>query len=103
TGFLQNDASWRSLPRLAPGELRSPFYLHVDVEDRPGVLAHVAERLAAEDVSVARLTQRQLRGSAAPGHTPHQAAAGRLDAAVAAIAALKEVRAQPTVMRVIGT
>ena len=102
TGFLQNDASWRSLPRLAPGEFRSPFYVHVDVEDRPGVLAHVAERLAAEDVSVARLTQRQLDDSASLDIITHEAATGRLDAAVAAIAALQEVHAQPTVMRVIG-
>ena len=32
---------------LPPGELRSPFYFHLSVDDRPGVLAHVAERLAA--------------------------------------------------------
>jgi homoserine dehydrogenase len=102
TGFLQNDASWRSLPRLAPGELRSPFYLHVEVDDRPGVLAHVAERLAAEDVSIARLTQRQLGDSASLDIVTHEAAAGRLEAAVAAIADLQEVHGQPTVMRVIG-
>ena len=39
TGFLQNDAVWRELERLPPGELRSPFYLHLEVDDRPGVLA----------------------------------------------------------------
>ena len=27
TGFLQNDASWRTFERLPPGDLRSPFYL----------------------------------------------------------------------------
>src|SRR3954466_14548648 len=64
TGFLQNDASWRTLERLPPGDLRSPFYLAIEVDDRPGVLAHVALRLAADEVSVARLTQEQLNGSA---------------------------------------
>src|SRR5881227_422493 len=54
TGFLQNDACWRSFERLPPGELRSPYYVHIDVEDRPGVLAHIARRLAAHEVSVAR-------------------------------------------------
>ncbi|HEY7536988.1 MAG TPA: homoserine dehydrogenase, partial [Gaiellaceae bacterium] len=32
TGFLQNDAVWRSLPRLAPGEHRSPYYFNLSVE-----------------------------------------------------------------------
>ena len=36
TGFLQNDPVWRTLPRLAPGEHRSPFYFHLSVDDRPG-------------------------------------------------------------------
>ena len=55
TGFLQNDACWRELELLPPGELRSAFYVRVEVADRPGVLAHVAERLAAHQVSIARL------------------------------------------------
>src|SRR5437868_11303750 len=38
TGFLQNDACWRQLEKLPRGELRSPFYVHVDFDDRPGVL-----------------------------------------------------------------
>src|SRR3712207_7685048 len=57
TGFLQNDACWRTLERLPGGELRSPFYLQLAVADRAGVLAHVAERLAQHGVSVARLVQ----------------------------------------------
>ena len=36
TGFLQNDACWRTLERLPPGDLRSPFYVRVEVDDRPG-------------------------------------------------------------------
>src|SRR6185503_9616845 len=52
TGFLQNDACWRELTRLAPGKLRSPFYIRIEVEDRAGVLAHVALRLATHGVSI---------------------------------------------------
>src|ERR1044072_4929609 len=33
TGFLQNDACWRELALLQPGEYRAPFYLQVVVED----------------------------------------------------------------------
>src|ERR671919_1768428 len=76
TGFLQNDACWRTLERLPPGELRSRFYLHVEVDDRPGVLAHVAERLADEGVSVARLAQHQLADGAALDVVTHEAATG---------------------------
>src|SRR5512141_321882 len=52
TGFLQNDAAWRTLPRLPPGELRSPFYFRLHVDDRPGVLARVTAALAEHEVSV---------------------------------------------------
>ena len=62
TGFLQSDACWRTLERLPPGELPSPFYVRIEVADRPGVLAHVAERFAAQGVSVARLIQQLRRG-----------------------------------------
>src|SRR5256885_1967506 len=102
TGFLQNDACWRTLPRLPPGDVRSPFYLHVEVEDRPGVLAHIAERIAAENVSIARLTQRQLGDGASLDVVTHDAAGGKVANAVAAIADIAEVHAAPTVMPVIA-
>jgi homoserine dehydrogenase len=102
TGFLQNDACWRTLRRLPPGELSSPFYLRVEVSDRPGALAHVAERLAAHGVSVARLTQHLLEDGAALDVVTHEAPAGRLEAAAAEIADLDEVHGRPTVLPVIS-
>src|SRR6185369_6782504 len=62
TGFLQNDACWRELATLPPGELRSDFYVRMEVEDRPGVLAHIAELLAREEVSIARVSQHLVNG-----------------------------------------
>src|SRR5215211_4248563 len=62
TGFLQNDACWRELEPLPRGELRSPFYLQLEVEDRAGVLARVADCLAGHGVSIARLVQEQVNG-----------------------------------------
>src|SRR5262245_54516326 len=102
TGFLQNDASWRTLERLPPGELRSPYYLSIEVDDRPGVLAHVALRLAADDVSVARLSQRQLNGSASLDIVTHEASTGSVRAAAAALAHLPEVHGEPDVIRVVA-
>jgi homoserine dehydrogenase len=95
TGFLQNDAAWRTLPRLEPGEHRSPYYFHLKVDDRPGVLARVAEELASRDVSVARLLQHANGDGAALHVVTHEAREGSLKEALAAIASLDEVRKPP--------
>jgi homoserine dehydrogenase len=95
TGFLQNDAAWRSLPRLEPGEHRSPYYFHLKVDDRPGVLARVADELASREVSVARLLQHANGDGAALHVVTHEAREGSLKDALAAIASLDEVRKQP--------
>jgi homoserine dehydrogenase len=102
TGFLENDACWRSLERMPPGELRSPFYVHIEVDDRPGVLAHVAERLAEHEVSVARLIQHQINGTAGLHIVSHEARWGSVVDALAEIAALPETHAHPTVLPVIS-
>jgi homoserine dehydrogenase len=97
TGFLQNDAAWRELPRLPSGDSRSPFYFRLSVEDRPGALARVAEGLAERDISIARLLQHQNGNGAALHVVTHEARAGALDEALAALGALPEVhkRSQP--------
>jgi homoserine dehydrogenase len=95
TGFLQNDAVWRSLPRLAPGEHRSPFYFHLSVDDRPGVLARVTVELAEREISIARLLQHQNGDGAAVHVVTHEAREGALSEALAAISALDEVRKPP--------
>jgi homoserine dehydrogenase len=102
TGFLQNDASWRTLEPLPPGELVSPFYLQLEVDDRAGVLAHVAERLAAEGVSVARLVQHQTDGGATLHVVTHEAPSGRVASALDAMARLPELRRAPSALRVIS-
>ncbi len=95
TGFLQNDPVWRVLPRLTPGESRSPFYFHLSVDDRPGVLARVADALAEHDVSIARLLQHQNGDGAALHVVTHEARQGALAGALAKIAAMDEVRRDP--------
>ena len=95
TGFLQNDPVWRVLPRLAHGENRSPFYFHLSVDDRPGVLARVTTALAERDVSVARLLQHANGDGAALHVVTHDTRQGPLDEALAAIAAMGEVRRSP--------
>ena len=94
TGFLQNDAAWRSLPMLPPGDNRSPFYFRLSVKDRPGALAQVAEELAQREISIARLLQHQNGDGASLHVVTHQARAGALDDALAALGDLLG-RAQP--------
>jgi homoserine dehydrogenase len=102
TGFLQNDACWRELPRLAPGELASPFYVRLEVADRPGVLALVALRLAAQGVSIARLVQRQSDGSATLHIVAHEAPEGRLRDALEEIDAFEETRGKAAALPVVS-
>jgi homoserine dehydrogenase len=101
TGFLQNDACWRELERLPPSEWRAPFYVHLDVADRPGVLAHAASRLAAHEVSVAQLVQHLHDGEASLELVLHEAPLGEITAALREIAAFPEVLRVPFVLPVI--
>jgi homoserine dehydrogenase len=102
TGFLQNDACWRELGRLDGNAWRSAFYVHLDVADEPGVLAHAASRLAAHDVSVAQLVQRLDGGRASLNLTLHDAPLGNVRAALAEIAVFPEVLDRPFVAPVIA-
>jgi homoserine dehydrogenase len=102
TGFLQNDPVWRALGQLPAGELESPFYLRLEVEDRAGVLARIAQELAAEGVSVARLVQQPAEGRAVLHVVTHEAPAGRVDAALTAIRALAESRGDASALPVVS-
>jgi homoserine dehydrogenase len=102
TGFLQNDACWRELPRLDPGDWRSPFYVHLEVADRPGVLAHVTSRLAAHEVSVAQLVQHLREGEATLDVVVHEARAGAVARAAAEIATFPEVLRRPFLAPVVS-
>jgi len=102
TGFLQNDAAWRSLPLLPPGDNRSPFYFRLSVKDRPGALAQVAEELAQREISIARLLQRQ-NGDGAELHVvTHQARAGALEDALAALGSLSDVHTRSKPLPVVS-
>ena len=102
TGFLHNDPCWRTLERMPQGDLRSPFYLHLEVDDRPGVLAEVAQRLSAHGVSVARLTQVPVGAGAALHVVLHEAPEREVEAALEEIAALPSIHSAPSLLPVIS-
>jgi homoserine dehydrogenase len=102
TGFLQSDPVWRTLEPLPAGELPSPYYLRLEVEDRAGVLARIAHELAAAGVSVARLVQQPGDGHAVLHVVTHETPAGQVDAALAAIRELPESRGEASALPVVS-
>src|SRR5436305_14194926 len=102
TGFLQNDAAWRTLPTLPAGDNRSPFYFRLSVKDRPGALAQVAEELAHREISIARLLQHQNGDGAALHVVTHEARAGALDDALDALGSLDDVHRRSNPLPVVS-
>src|SRR5438128_1947649 len=102
TGFLQNDAAWRQLPRLPSGDSRSPFYFRLSVEDRPGTLARVAEALAEREISIARLLQHANGDGAALHVVTHEAPRGALAGALGDLERLPEVHRQSQPLPVVS-
>lgn len=88
-----------SAPRAAPPE-RGRFYMRLLVEDKPGVVAAVSERLAQEQVSIESFLQMPSYDSAlAPiVLTTHPTARAALDAAAKAIESLDAVAEAPFLM-----
>jgi homoserine dehydrogenase len=75
------------------------FYLHLEVADRPGVLAQVAEILGLQGVSIRTVDQRGLGDEARLVMVMHPVLESRFRAAVELIARLDFVREQPRVIR----
>ena len=80
----------------------SAFYLHVEVADRPGVLAQVAEILGMQGVSLESLVQKGIGQDARLAMVMHPVLESRFRAAVELIGRLDFVRSTPRVIRVIS-
>lgn len=89
----------RKLPLVT--DVESAFYLHVEVEDRPGVLAEIAAVLARHGVSVKSVVQRGLAADARLVMVMHPVLESVFSAAVEEIAGLPFLRSRPRVIRVI--
>jgi homoserine dehydrogenase len=77
------------------------FYLHLEVDDRPGVLAQIAEVLGDNEVSVRSVVQRGLGGEAQLIMVMHPVSEKRFAAALRKIAKLEFLRSPPRSIRVI--
>ena len=96
-------------PSLPPPAVELPivtdvefsFYLHLEVADRPGVLAQVAEILGLQGVSIRSVVQKGLGEEARLVMVMHPVLESKFRAAVDLLARLDFVREAPRVIRVI--
>jgi homoserine dehydrogenase len=96
-------------PSLPPPAVEQPivtdvefsFYLHLEVADRPGVLAQVAEILGLQGVSIRSVVQKGLGEEARLVMVMHPVLESKFRAAVELISGLDFVREPPRVIRVI--
>ena len=79
----------------------SAFYLHLEVADRPGVLAQVAQILGMQGVSIKSVVQKGLGENARLVMVVHPVLESRFFAAVELIGALDFLRSPPRAIRVI--
>jgi homoserine dehydrogenase len=86
---------------LAEEEVESAFYLYLEVEDRPGVLAQVAQVLGDHEVSVKSVVQKGIGENARLVMVMHPVAEGRFRSALDAISKLALLRSSPRSIRVI--
>ncbi|MCP9488697.1 MAG: homoserine dehydrogenase [Solirubrobacteraceae bacterium MAG38_C4-C5] len=82
-------------------DVASAFYLHLEVADRPGVLAQVAQVLGMQGASIKSVVQKGLGEKARLVMVVHPLAESRFFAALELIARLEFVRARPRAIRVI--
>ncbi|WP_265521990.1 homoserine dehydrogenase [Oerskovia flava] len=105
------ESTYAALPVLPPSAAITRYQVRLAVDDRPGVLAQVAQVLAAQGVSIEAVRQPSVTDAeheAEPGGlahlviTTHTAPESALAATVTAIRALEPVREITSVLRVEG-
>jgi len=92
--------------RISPiDDLRSAYYLHLEVEDRPGVLAAVSGVLGGHSVSIRLMEQETVAAAGSPARlifVTHPAKESDVQACLAELRHLEVVRQVGCVLRVIG-
>jgi len=104
------ESTYAELPILPMGLAMTRYHIRLDVADRPGVLAQVAQAFAEHNVSIETVRQQLLspdpqtpgEGRASLVVVTHTASDAALSATVDALAHLSTVRAVTSVMRVEG-
>jgi len=89
------------LPLPLVEDVESAYYLHLDVADRPGVLAAVTAVLGEHDVSIRSVVQRGMGERARLVMVTHPVLESGLRAAIERVAEFEFVRSTPRTIRVI--
>jgi homoserine dehydrogenase len=90
----------RAKPIRPMAEVRTQYYVLLDVDDQPGVLADVARTFGDHGVSIAQVWQEGHGDSAQLVLITHRAREGDLQATVDALAVMAGVRSVASVLRV---
>jgi homoserine dehydrogenase len=83
-------------------EVRSEYYVHLDVSDRPGVLAAVAGVFAEHDVSIRSVEQEGLGDEARLIFITHEASEAAVQATLHQLRELEVVDRVAGLLRVVG-
>jgi homoserine dehydrogenase len=95
-------STYAELPVLPMGDTLTRYHVSLDVDDRPGVLAPVAEAFARHGVSIQAVRQSSRGDEASLIIVTHEASDAALATTVSELQALPAVRAVASVMRVEG-
>ncbi|MCL2583303.1 MAG: homoserine dehydrogenase [Streptosporangiales bacterium] len=95
-------SNYAGLPVLPMGDTLTRYHVSLDVDDRPGVLAPVAEGFARHGVSIQQVRQASRGNAAELVIVTHEATDAALAATISELQALPIVRAVASVMRVEG-
>jgi homoserine dehydrogenase len=96
------ESTYAALPVLPVGKARTRYHVSVDVDDRAGVLALVAQAFAEHGVSIQTVRQEGRGDDAQLVVVSHTADDAALQATVETLRAMSEVRDVTSVMRVEG-
>ncbi len=96
------ESAHAQLPVRPMGQTPTRYHVSLDVADKPGVLAQVAQVFAAHEVSIAAVRQRDRHDTASLVIVTHLAPDAALEATVEAIGKMDVVNEVVSVMRVEG-
>jgi homoserine dehydrogenase len=97
-----DDSTYAGLPLVPIGEAITRYYVQLDVADRPGVLAPVADAFAQQGVSIKDVRQDGRGEDANLVIMTHSAREAALAKTVSVLSAMEAVRNVDSVMRVEG-
>jgi homoserine dehydrogenase len=99
------ESVYAKLPIAQIGEVKTRYYVAMDVADRPGVLSTVANEFSARDVSISTVRQQTEHGGAGARLVilTHHAPDAALSATVEALKQLDVVTTVSSVLRLEGT